>query len=99
MPIRRNLPPVRGIEPQELPRAERRRSLLPRRRLANRAGMVRTSCALPQPLHEDLKIAAVRLNWSLAAVLHDAALYWLARHIATLDRRSEEHTSELQSLR
>jgi len=56
--------------------------------------MVTTSCALPQPLHEDLKIAAARLNWSLAVVLHDAAVYWLARHVATLDRAARtRHTT------
>src|SRR5262245_52136065 len=94
MPTRpRNLPPVRSIEPQELPPADRRRRP-PRRRLANRAGMITTSCALPHPLHEDLKTAAVRLNWSLAALLHDAAIYWLARHIATLDRAARtRHTT------
>src|SRR5262245_45752920 len=95
MPTRpRNLPPVRGIEPQEPAPADRRRSSLPRRRLASRAGMVTTSCALPQPLHEDLKIAAVRLNWSLAAVLQDAVVYWLARHVATLERAARKrHTT------
>jgi integrase len=86
----RNLPNLLGKEPQEAagdnPSSVHRRRSPRHRRLATRQASVVTSIALPQPLHEQLKIAAVRFNWSLAAVLHDASAYWLARHMATLDR-------------
>jgi hypothetical protein len=55
-----------------------------RKRLSSREDAVVTSFAVPRPLHQRLMIAAVRLNWTLAQVLRDAAEQWLARHKAAI---------------
>jgi len=89
MPTRPRRPAVRGKEPQELSDP-----LRPRRRLVRGPRMVTTSITLPEALHRDLQRVAGERNWSFAAVLHDAAVYWLARHIATLDRAARtRHTT------
>ncbi len=59
-----------------------------RRRLPSRKDAVVTSFAVPRPLHQRLMIAAIRLNWTLAQVLRDAAEQWLARHAAVLSGRA-----------
>jgi len=51
-----------------------------RRRLLTREDALVTSFALPRPLHQRLMLAAVRLNWTLAEVLREAAEQWLAHH-------------------
>jgi hypothetical protein len=55
-----------------------------RKRLSSREHAVVTSFAVPRPLHQRLMIAGVRLNWTLAQVLRDAAEQWLASHEAAI---------------
>lgn len=60
-----------------------------RQRLPTRKGTVVTSFALPRPLHQRLMIASVRLNWTLAQVLRDAAERWLVQHEPSVNPRAE----------
>jgi hypothetical protein len=60
-----------------------------RKRLSSREDAVVTSFAVPRPLHQRLMIAAVRLNWTLAQVLRDAADQWLARHETAISGRTD----------
>jgi hypothetical protein len=48
-----------------------------------------TSFAVPRPLHQRLMIAGVRLNWTLAQVLRDAAEQWLTRHEAAISGKAD----------
>ena len=52
------------------------------RRLADRKDVdaLVTSFPVPRALHRRLKVAAARLNWSLAELLRVSAEEWLARH-------------------
>jgi len=51
-----------------------------RRRLESREGAVITSLAIPRPLHQEARIASVRLNWTLAEIVREALEEWLERH-------------------
>ncbi len=78
--------PTPGRAPMSKSKAQPSRK---RRRLASREDAVVTSFALPRPLHQRLMIASVRLNWTLAQVLRDAAEQWLAKHEPTASRRAD----------
>ncbi|MGH2369546.1 MAG: hypothetical protein ACRDI2_15270 [Chloroflexota bacterium] len=51
-----------------------------RRRLATREDAVVTSFAIERDVHNRLRIAAIKLNWTMATVLRDAALAWLKQY-------------------
>ncbi len=59
----------------------------PKRKRDSREGTVTTSMALPRVLHQEAMVAAVALNWTLAAVVRAALDEWLVRNQPELPNR------------
>jgi hypothetical protein len=59
-------------------------------RLLSDEDTVTTSLMLPRGLHEQLRIAALRLNWTFAEVIRTAAREWLDAHPEAMSGSRED---------
>jgi hypothetical protein len=51
-----------------------------RRRMESRDQAAVTTIALAKPVHQQLRVLAVKLNWTFSEIMRHAATEWLERH-------------------